>query len=103
MLRKQKQSYCNIITSVVDIVYAQNCRAYYFVRLKKELETLKQVIKQLQTKIVKNSIFLSKAQIVFAATIETTIACNYFIINVAIKKIATTIEETKTLQTQKTR
>jgi len=102
-LRKQKQSYRNTITSAVDVIYARNCKAYYFVRLKKELETLKRVTKQLQTKIVKNSTFLSKAQTIFAATIEIVIVCDHFIVNVAIERAATAIEKTKTLQTQKTR
>ncbi len=61
LLQKQKQSYCNIIISIVDVVYAQDCRAYYLIKLKKKLEILEQTTKQLQTKIVKNSIFLSKA------------------------------------------
>jgi len=71
--------------------------------LKKELKTLERVAKRLQTKIVKNSTFLSKAQAIFVATIETIIACDHFIANVAIERVATTIEETKTLQTQETR
>ncbi len=51
----------------------------------------------MQTKIVKNSIFLSKAQIVFAITTKIAIACNYFIANITIEKIATIIEKTKNL------
>jgi len=96
-LRKQKQSYCNTMTSAIDVVYARDCKAHYFVRLKKELKTPKRVAKRLQTKIIKNSTFLSKAQAVFVATIETIIA------NVAIERIATTIEEAKALQTQETK
>ena len=64
LLRKQKQSYRNTIASAINVVYAQNCKTYYFVRLKKELKTLKQVTKQLQAKTIKNSTFLSKAQTV---------------------------------------
>jgi len=71
--------------------------------LKKELKILEQVAKQLQAKIVKNSIFLSKAQAIFVITTKTIIACNYFIVDITIKEIATIIEETKNLQTQKNR
>jgi len=59
--RKQKYSYRNIVASAIDIVYVRNCKAYYLVQLKKELETLKRATKQLQAKVVKNSTFLSQA------------------------------------------
>jgi len=75
-LCKQKQSYCNTIASAIDIIYVRDCKAYYLIQLKKELKILEQAIKQLQAKIVKNSIFLLQAQATFATTIEIVVACN---------------------------
>jgi len=59
--RKQKYSYRNTIASAINVVYAQDCKTHYLVRLKKELKTLKRATKRLQAKIVKNSTFLSQA------------------------------------------